>query len=86
VERLIGYARVELDPGQARRVEFTVPADLASFVGRQGYRLVEPGELELRLAASSSEVRHRLRLCLTGPQRAVGHDRQMAAGVRYEDI
>jgi beta-xylosidase len=86
VARLIGYARVELEPGQARKVEFTVPADLASFIGRQGHRLVEPGELELQLAASSSEVRHRLRLTLTGPERAVGHDRQMVAGVSYAEL
>ncbi|GIH05956.1 beta-glucosidase [Rhizocola hellebori] len=86
VARLIGYARVELDPGQARRVEFTVPADLASFVGRQGHRVVEPGELELQLAASSTQVHHRLRLTLTGSERTVGHDRAMAAGVSYAEL
>jgi beta-xylosidase len=84
--RLVGYARVELDPGQAQRIEFTVPADLASFVGRQGHRLVEPGELELQLAASSNDVRHRLRLTLAGPERTVGHDRQMSAGVTYAEL
>ncbi len=86
VARLIGYARVELEPGQARRVEFTVSADLTSFVGRQGYRLVEPGEIELRLAASSTQVHHRLGFTLTGQPRAVGHDREMVAGVSYADI
>ena len=34
VVRLIGYARVPLEPGEAARVTFTVPADLASFTGR----------------------------------------------------
>jgi beta-xylosidase len=86
VSRLIGYARLELDPGQARRVEFTVPADLASFIGRKGHRLVEPGELELQLAASSSDVRHRLRVTLTGPEREVGYDRAMTAGVSYAEL
>lgn len=56
VQRLIGYTRVALAAGQARRVRVTVPADLASFTGRGGRRIVEPGDLELRLAASSAEI------------------------------
>ncbi|MDH6193251.1 hypothetical protein M2168_006369 [Streptomyces sp. CZ24] len=32
-----------------------MPAALASFTGRDGRHLVEPGDLELRLAASSTE-------------------------------
>src|SRR5690606_30611056 len=47
VVRLIGYARVELAAGEARQVTFQVHADLASFTGRDGERLVEPGALEL---------------------------------------
>ena len=31
---LVGYARVPLEPGQQRRVEFTVHTDLTSFIGR----------------------------------------------------
>ncbi len=30
VQRLVGYTRLELEPGEARRVRVTVPADLAS--------------------------------------------------------
>lgn len=75
--RLIGYARVPLGPGQARRVRFRFHADLTSFTGLSGHRIVEPGELELRFAASSTDVRHRVRLRLTGPERAVGHDRRL---------
>ncbi|MFF3290392.1 glycoside hydrolase family 3 N-terminal domain-containing protein [Streptomyces sp. NPDC003023] len=75
--RLIGYARVPLAAGHAARVRFRFHADLASFTGVGGRRIVEPGDLELRLAASSAsgDVRHALRLRLTGPERACGHDR-----------
>ncbi len=39
-----GYARVELAPGdEADGARSTVPADLASFTGRDGRRIVEPG-------------------------------------------
>jgi beta-xylosidase len=77
VVRLIGYARVALDPGEARRVTFEVPADLASFTGREGQRVVEPGEIELRISASSSDVRHTVRVQLAGPERVVDHRRRL---------
>ncbi|NUT45163.1 MAG: glycosyl hydrolase [Thermoactinospora sp.] len=77
VSRLIGYQRVTLEPGRAARVSFTLHADLTSFTGRDGRRIVEPGELELRLARSSSDVAHAVRLSLTGQGREVGHDRHL---------
>lgn len=77
VQRLIGYVRLELAPGQAVRVHATVPADLASFTGRDGRRIVEPGELELRFAASSTAPRLVARVTLTGPVREVDHRRRL---------
>ncbi|MBJ7905501.1 glycoside hydrolase family 3 C-terminal domain-containing protein [Streptomyces sp. DSM 110735] len=73
--RLIGYRRLELEPGEERRVSFRFHADLASFTGRSGSRIVEPGLLELRLGPSSAEVRHTAQVTLTGPVRLVGPDR-----------
>ncbi|WP_121750535.1 glycoside hydrolase family 3 N-terminal domain-containing protein [Streptomyces sp. E2N166] len=79
VQRLIGYTRVPLAPGEARRVRVTVPADLASFTGRDGRRLVEPGDLELRLAASSTAPLLTATVTLTGPVRHVDHTRRLHA-------
>ncbi|EPD61094.1 glycoside hydrolase family 3 N-terminal domain-containing protein [Streptomyces sp. HGB0020] len=73
--RLIGYRRLELEPGEAARVTFRFHADLSAFTDRTGTRVVEPGALELRLAASSADVRHTARLRLTGPVRELGADR-----------
>ena len=67
VVRLIGFARVELDPGEAKRVRFDVPAAVTSFVGPDLTRIVEPGAIELRLGASSVDIRHRASLTMTGP-------------------
>ncbi|MFF4525485.1 beta-xylosidase/alpha-l-arabinosidase [Streptomyces bluensis] len=75
--RLIGYQRVDLAPGEARRVTFRFHPDLSSFTDRTGRRVVEPGALELRLAASSADVRHTTRLTLTGPERVLGPDRRL---------
>jgi beta-xylosidase len=85
VVRLIGYARVPLEPGQRRRVDFTVHADLASFTGRRGVRIVEPGDLHLRLSASSADHRHVARIRLVGPERVVDHHRHLTAGVAVSE-
>jgi beta-xylosidase len=39
--------------------------------------VVEPGALELRLGASSTDIRHRVQLMLEGPVREVGPDRRL---------
>ncbi|MFF7891215.1 glycoside hydrolase family 3 N-terminal domain-containing protein [Streptomyces sp. NPDC007907] len=75
--RLIGYRRLELSPGEAARVTFRFHTDLSAFTDRSGRRIVEPGTLELRLAASSTDVRHTTRLNLTGPVRVLGRDRRL---------
>ncbi|WP_405401901.1 glycoside hydrolase family 3 N-terminal domain-containing protein [Streptomyces sp. NBC_01104] len=84
--RLIGYARVPLAAGAAARVRFRFHADLASFTGVAGRRIVEPGELELRLATSSdaADVRRTVRLRLTGPERVVDHRRRLVCGTSVE--
>ncbi|MEV5908021.1 glycoside hydrolase family 3 N-terminal domain-containing protein [Streptomyces chartreusis] len=75
--RLIGYQRVNLEPGESRRVTFHFHTDLSSFTDRSGRRVVEPGVLELRLGASSADVRHTASLQLTGPVRELGLDRRL---------
>nr|WP_203665174.1 glycoside hydrolase family 3 N-terminal domain-containing protein [Streptomyces parvus] len=84
VQRLIGYVRLDLGPGQAARVRATVPADLASFTGRDGHRIVEPGDLELRLSASSDDPRLTARVTLAGPVRTVDHTRRLHMSITTE--
>lgn len=79
VQRLVGYTRVPLTPGEARRLHVTVPADVASFTGRDGRRVIEPGELDLRLGPSSSAARLSTTVALTGPGREVDGPRRFHA-------
>jgi beta-xylosidase len=81
VQRLVGYARVELAAGEARRVAFDVAADLTAFTGLDGRLLVEPGDIELRLAASSVDVKHTVTARLTGPERVLDRHRRLVADV-----
>ncbi|MER5215055.1 glycoside hydrolase family 3 N-terminal domain-containing protein [Streptomyces sp. NPDC002838] len=84
--RLIGYQRLELAPGEASRVTFRFHTDLSAFTDRSGRRVVEPGALELRLAASSANVRHTARLRLTGPDRVLGPDRRLRCGTEVSGV
>jgi beta-xylosidase len=84
VNKLIGFARVPLDAGAQARVTFEVSADLASFTGRDGRRIVEPGQLELRLGASSAELCLTARVELTGETRFVDHTRVLHCDVSID--
>ncbi|WP_426568930.1 glycoside hydrolase family 3 N-terminal domain-containing protein [Streptomyces canus] len=75
--RLIGYQRLTLEPAESTRVTFRFHTDLSAFTDREGRRVVEPGALELRLGASSADLRHTARLRLTGPVREVGAGRRL---------
>jgi beta-xylosidase len=81
VNRLIGFARVPLDAGESVSVTFDVPADVVSFTGRSGERIVEPGALELRLGASSADLRLAAAVELTGETRVVDHTRALHCAV-----
>jgi beta-xylosidase len=75
--RLVGYHRVDLAPGETARVAFRFHADLSSFTDTRGRRIVEPGDLELRVGASSTDVRHTVRLRLTGETRVLDGTRRL---------
>lgn len=54
VAQLLGYARVELAPGQSRRVTFDVPVQRFAFSDRTMTRVVEPGDVEVWVAAHAA--------------------------------
>jgi beta-xylosidase len=81
VRSLAGFARVPLEPGQARRVVFRLHADRTSFCGLSGARVVEAGDIEVAVGSSSADLRLHGRLELHGPQRAVGAGRVLTTPV-----
>ncbi|MCD5345139.1 beta-glucosidase [Agromyces sp. S2-1-8] len=77
LQRLIGFERIELEPGASVRLGVEVPADLASFTGRDGLRIVEPGALVLGFGRSSADLSLTAAVELTGPVRVVDHTREL---------
>ena len=54
-KQLIGFAQVTLAPGERRQVRYTFPREAFSLVGRDGRRVVEPGEFVLMAGHSSRD-------------------------------
>lgn len=84
VQQLIGFARVDLAPGERKQVRFVLHADLTSFTGREFVRIVEPGPVELWIGASSADIRAVVSVDLVGPGRQVGVDRVLEPVVTVE--
>lgn len=53
VRELKGFARVMLQPGESRRVEFVLGPEELSFYGRDGKRRVEPGDFKVWVGGDS---------------------------------
>lgn len=71
VRELVGFARLELEPGESARVRFVLHADRFSYTRAPGERIVEAGAVELFAARSSSEVSSTVTVELAGPTRRV---------------
>jgi beta-xylosidase len=82
VRFLAGFARVELEAGECRRVVFRLHADRTSFHGVAGTPVVEPGLIEVGLGSSSADLRLTGELELCGPERHPGPDRVLTTPVR----
>jgi beta-glucosidase len=55
VKELKGFARITLEPGEARRVRFTLTADELAFHTTGGRRVLEPGDFRVWIGPSSQE-------------------------------
>jgi len=67
VKQLRGFARVMLQPGQAKRVSFTLTPDQFA-IWKAGKWVIEPGRIDVMIGSSSDDIR------------AAGHFEIVAAG------
>ncbi len=83
VKQLVGFARVSLDPSAALDVEFSIHADRTAFTGVRMQRLVEPGDIEVLVGSSATDLPCRATIAITGPERLVGHRRRFDTPVKF---
>jgi beta-glucosidase len=55
--QLRGFERVTLEPGETKKVTFTLHPDDLSLLNRAMERVVEPGDFEVQIGASSTDIR-----------------------------
>ena len=66
VRILLGFARLALVPGQARRVTFTVHPSRLAFYDPQMHFVTEPGAFTFSIGASSADIRAEKTIVLNG--------------------
>jgi beta-xylosidase len=86
VQRLVGFARLELAPGEAREARFAMPVHLAAFVGVDGDWMVEAGRLELRLSRSAAETVGAVGVDVTSTRRLEPGTRALETQVTVETV
>jgi beta-glucosidase len=59
VQELRGFQRVQLQPGEQRRVTIPLPASSLAFRDENGRRIVEPGAIRVMVGSSSRDIRLR---------------------------
>jgi len=65
-QQLVGFARVELEPGASRTVTFTVPLSLLAYTGMSGELVMEPGPVTIAAGSSSDDIRSAATVTVTG--------------------
>ena len=76
-QQLVGFARLDLEPGASKTVTFDVPLSVLAYTGVSGNLVMEPGPVELSAGSSSDDIRSRVNLTVTGKARTIrGEDRK----------
>ena len=70
-QQLVGFARVDLEPGKSKTVTFTVPMSLLGYTGASGDFVMEPGPAELSVGSSSNDIRSAAKFTVTGKTRSI---------------
>jgi hypothetical protein len=83
---LAGFTRVELAPGEAKRVTFLLHAERTSFSGLAGKRVVEPGDVIVSVGGASDSLPLTATVTLTGPLRVLGADRVLDTPATVDDL
>lgn len=77
LQELKAFQRVTLSPGETATLTFTLPVEMFNFTRRDGKRIVEPGEFELQVGASSADIRAVVNVQVSGKTRVLAGDWRM---------
>ena len=86
VQELVGFERVFLDPGESKRVTFTVDASQLAYHDRDFDLRVEEGPYEFRVGHSASEIVETASFTVTGSKRVPTGTRTYFTETRVTDV
>ena len=84
VKELKAFRRVMLQPKQKAMVRFAIPVDMLNFTNRDNQRMVEAGEFEIMVGASSSDIKLRGRVEVVGENRLLDRYWRMESQAHVE--
>lgn len=70
-QQLVGFARVDLEPGASKTIRVAMSISLLAYTGIAGDLVMEPGPVEVSAGSSSSDIRSTARFTVTGPPRRI---------------
>ncbi|MET0253144.1 MAG: glycoside hydrolase family 3 C-terminal domain-containing protein, partial [Terrimicrobiaceae bacterium] len=86
VKELKAFQRVTLRPKERAVVSFSIPVDMLNFTNIAYQRVVEAGEFELFVGASSSDIKSKGRIEVVGENRVLGCHWRMESIARIEPL
>ena len=78
-QQLVGFARVDLEPGETRRVVFEVPMTACGYTAGDGCFVVDPGDVEVRVGSASDDIRVAGRFAIIGERKEISESRSYFA-------
>jgi Glycosyl hydrolase family 3 C-terminal domain/Fibronectin type III-like domain len=84
VKELKAFKRVTLQPRQKAAVSFAIPIDMLNFTNRDNQRMVEAGEFEIMVGASSSDIKLKGRVEVVGENRVLDRHWRMESQAHVE--
>jgi len=86
VKELKAFSRVEIGAGQSARVNINLPVDMLNFSTADGKRIVEPGDFELQIGASSANIALRTTVKVSGLVRTLERNWRMESHTSIEHL
>jgi beta-glucosidase len=84
VKELKAFKRVTLQAKQRAVVNFTIPVDMLNFTNKEHQRMVEAGEFEVMVGASSSDIKLNGRVEVAGEDRVLDRIWRMESQANVE--
>jgi hypothetical protein len=84
VKELKAFKRVTLQPGESAMVSFAIPVDMLNLTNMDHHRIVETGEFEIMVGASSNDIKLKCKVEVVGRNRVLDKVWRMESQAKVE--